>query len=325
MASKELYCSLTSGGNPIDIVAVEVAEAYKQACARCSFEVESIAGIDLNSTIITDLGYVGDHAQVFKGYVDEISYSRMPGLYRVACRDILKRAIEHYIVTTDLENPWSRENIQSEDLVGALLAEAGIVNYAPDVSHYTFGTNGPAEFNLISSGDAIGQLLAILPWTCYAVNGVVYYKDIWPVPVGAPVHTFIAGDAGQIISIEYSQSTDNLRNKCIAFGADGIYADASAVSPFLPAGFYKTSIVSSELIDTQAMAQSSCDYNLTLYNKLTEALHVEIEGDQTVRARETVHVTEAFTGVDSDWFVYSARHRLDAEGATYQTSLALVR
>lgn len=325
MASKELYCDLTSDANPIDVISIEVAEAYKQACARCSFEVESTAGIILNSTIIADFGYVGDHAQLFKGYVDEIGYSRMPGLYRVECRDILKRAIEHYIVMPDLENPWERENIQTETLVGDLLSEAGIVNYAPDVTHFTFGTNGPAEFNLISSWDAIGQLIAIIAWYCYAQNGVVYFKDMWPVPVGAPSHTFITGDAGQIINIEYSQSTDNLRNKTICYGKDGIYAEASAVSPYLPAGFYKTAIVSNQLIDTQAMAQSSCDYNLALYNKLTETVHLEIEGNPNVRARETVHVTEAFTGVDDDYFVYSARHRLSTDNATYQTSLALVK
>lgn len=325
MATKELYCDLTSDGNSIDIISVEVAEAYKQTCARCSFEVEDITNIILNSTIIVDLGYVGDHAQMFKGYVDEIDYSRMPGFYKVECRDILKRAIEHYIVTTDLENPWSKENIQTETLVRDLLKEAGITDYSGDVTHYTLGTNGPAEFNLISSWDAISQINAIIAWYCYAENGVVYFKDMWPVPVGAPVHTFITGDAGEIISIEYSQSTENLRNKCIAFGKDGIYAEAHAASPYLPVGFYKTAIVSNELIDTQSMAQQSCDYNLNLYNRLTETLHVEIEGDPHVRTRQTVHVTEAFTNVDSDWFVYSTRHRLATDNATYQTSLTLVK
>ena len=325
MASKPLYYSLTSDGNPIDVTSIEVAEAYKQACARCSFEVEDITNIELNSTIIADFGYVGDHAQLFKGYVDEIGYSRMPGLYRVECRDILKRAIEHYIVMPDLENPWERENIQAETLVGDLLNEAGIAAYAPDVTHFTFGTNGPAEFNLISSWDAIGQVGSIIAWYCYAEDGVVYFKETWPVPVGAPSHTFVTGDAGEIISIEYSKSTDNLRNKAICYGKDGISAEASAVSPFLPAGFYKTAIVSNQLIDTQAMAQSSCDYNLNLYNKLTETVHLEIEGNPNVRARETVRVTEAFSEVDSDWFVYSTRHRISVDNATYQVSLALVK
>jgi len=130
MPVKELYVQVTVDGNPIEVVSVEVAEAYKQACARCSFTLAALSGVGLNSTIIVDLGYVDNHAQIFKGYVDEIGLSRMPGLYRVECRDIIKRAIEHYIVTTDLENPWQRENISAEDLVRDLLAEAGITNYS---------------------------------------------------------------------------------------------------------------------------------------------------------------------------------------------------
>lgn len=325
MAHKELYCNLTSNGVPIDIVGVNVTEAYKQACARCSFETDDITSVELNDTIVVDLGYTDDHIQIFNGYVDEISISRMPGIYRVECRDIIKRAINHYIVTTDLENPWQRENISAENLVRDLLSTAGITDYSGDASSFTFGTQHPAEFNLVSSWDAVQQIVSIIAWHCYALDGTVYFKELWPVPDGVPSFTFTVGDTGDILRIEYRKSTSELRNKCICFGKDGIYAEASAESPYLPSGFYKIAIVSNELIDTQEMAQGSCDYNLALYNKLTEALHVDIEGNPHVRGRQTVHVTEPFTERDGDWFCYSVQHNLSVNNATFQTSLSLTR
>jgi hypothetical protein len=91
----------------------------------------------------------------------------------------------------------------------------------------------------------------------------------------------------------------------------------------LPSGFYKTAIVSSEMIDSQDMAQDSADYNLALYNRLTETVRLDIEGNPSIRARDTITVSESFTGVSGNWFVFSATHRLDENG--YTTTLHLVR
>jgi len=317
---------ITIGGDYSDItnvISVEVNEAYKQACARLTMEVEDTGSYTLNDYITVDMGYEGDSGEVFQGFIDSINSTRRPGVYEVTARDVIKRAIDHWIVTTDLENPWTRRNIQAEDLVRDLLAEAGITGYSGDTSSFTFGVSYPVEFQIISSWDAIEQLSMIIAWRCYAKNGTVYFQNLQPEPSGAPVVNLRVGNAGQIEHIDYDTSTDNLRNRVVVFGRDGIYAEASAVSPYLPVDFYKTAIVSSELIDTQSMADDSAAYNLALYNRLTESCRADILGNYVLRARDTVNIAEPFTTVSGDWFIYSCSHRMDEEG--YTTALQLTR
>lgn len=324
MPVKGLYSAITIGGVSLDTLSVEVSEGHKQVTARCSIETEDITGITLNDPITIDIGYDGSHGVIFVGYVDEIVETRMPGTYQIEGRDILKRAIEHYLVTTDIENPWSRKNIAAEDLVKDLLHEAGITSYVGDTSNFTFGVKCDAEFNLMSSWDAIRTICHIIAYNCYAENGVVYFKRVFPVPAAIADHSFIVGNLGNLLMAEYVYNTDNLRNRVVVFGRDGIYADKKADSPYLPAGFYKTAIVSNELIDTQSMANRSATYNLNLYNRLTEAFRVEVEGNVSVRCRDTVAITEPFTEQSADkWFVYTVSHRLDDDG--YKMSLSLTR
>jgi len=284
-------------------------------------ETRDVGSFGLNDHITATAGYEGDTASIFDGYIDEINSTRRPGLYEITARDILKRAIEHWIVTTNLDEPWSRSNISAEDLVGALLNEAGITSYSGDASSFTFGVSHPAEFQLVSAWDAIERICTILAWRCYARDGTVYFKNLQPTPSGSPVAYLRVGDAGEITSINHEESTENLRNKVVVFGREGIYAEASQSSPYLPAGFYKTAIVSSDLIDTQSMAQAAADYNLALYNRLTEVVRVDIEGDAGIRARDTINVMEPFTGVKGNWFVYSCVHRVDENGFTTQLHL----
>lgn len=322
MSIKNLYIDVPGTGFE-DVLGVEVTEGYKQPCARFSIETRSYGDYGLNDYLPINIGYDTSHAQIMYGFIDNITGTRRPGVYEVTGRDVLKRAIDHYIVTIDIENPWSRSNIKAEDLVRDLLLEAGITGYSGSPSAFTFGVSCPAEFNLISSMDAIERICNIIAWRCYAKDGTVYFQNIQPAPSGAPTHYFTTGSSGNIISIQHEQSTDNLRNKVVVFGRDGIYAEASAVSPYLPTGFYKTAIVSSELIDSQSMADDAATYNLNLYNRLTETCKIDVEGDATIRARTTVNVVESFTGISEDWFVYSLTHRFDNSG--YFCSLHLTK
>ena len=72
------------------------------------------------------------------------------------------------------------------------------------------------------------------------------------------------------------------------------------------------------------MADDSASYNLALYNRLTEAIRLDILGNPTIRARDTVNVEEWFTGITGNWFVYSCSHRMDESGG-YTTQLRLLR
>lgn len=306
-----------------DVISVEVNEAYKQPCARFRMEVYDYGSFTLNDYITIDMGFDGSTGEIFQGFIDSIGSTRRPGVYEITGRDVLKRAIDHFIVTTDLENPWSRSNISAESLVRDLLAEAGITGYSGDTSNFTFGVQGPAEFQIVSSWDAVERICMIIAWRCYARDGTVYFQNLQPEPSGAATKNLRVGESGNITNIKYEFSTDNLRNKIVVFGKEGIYAEASASSPYLPAGFYKTAIVSSELIDLQSMADDAADYNLALYNRLTEVASCDLIGMYDVRARDTINIREHFTGITGNWFVYSATHRLDQNG--YTTQLHLTR
>ncbi len=323
MTIRTLYDDVTIGGNSVDIKQVEVSEGYKQTTATFNVELEDAAGLEVNDEVEIDIGYTDSHGVIFEGYVDNIQYNRLPGTYTLTGRDILKLAQEHYIVSTDLENPWSRNNISAEDLVEDLLAEASITSYSGAATGFTFGVQNDAEFNLMASWDAISTICRILAYNCWAENGVVYFDRVFPIPDVSASQAFTVGDSGNIIVIEYGYSTDNLRNKVVVFGLLPIYAEASIASPYLPDGFYKTAIVSSELIDSQSMADDSAAYNLDLYNKLTESARIDAPGIYTVRCRDTISITEPFTGMDEDlWFVYSITHTLGPNGYTMSISLS---
>ncbi len=330
--TRNLYQDVVVGTDTLSPTSVQVAEGYKQTCGRCSIEVEDIKNVGLNDEISIDMGYATDHAQMFTGFVDEITYQREPGTYMIEGRDALKLAIEYWLVTTNIDNPWSRSNIAAETLVYDLLNEAQVFAYATysgDTSNYTFGTQSPAEFNLMSSWDAVRTILHIIAYNCYEKNGVVYFTRVFPEPAASRTsseHIVQSGEGGNLVFIEYTYNTDNLRNKVVVFGKDGIYAEASSASPYLPSTpntFYKTAIVSSELIETQSMADSSANYNLSLYNRLTEFSRIDVEGNPHVRAYDTVEVTEPLTEMNSElWFVYSADHTLNINSG-YTMSLSL--
>ena len=325
MALQNIVVEVGGKYSDIDrIVSVEIGEAYKQPAARFRMEVENIGSFGINDDITITLGYTGNTVKLFEGFIDTITSTRRPGIFELTGRDIIKFAQEHWIVTTDLDEPWSRSNISAENLVGDLLAEASITDYSGDASSFTFGVSNPAEFQLVSSWDAIERICNILAWRCYAENGTVYFQSMLPEPSGAPIAYLRRGDSGEITQIGHESSTENLRNKVVVFGREGIYAEASAESPYLPEGFYKTAVVSSELIDTQSMADDSADYNLALYNRLTEVVRLDILGNPSIRARKTVNVKEWFTGVKGDWFVYSCTHRIDENGG-YTTQMHLLK
>jgi hypothetical protein len=307
--------TVTVDGSSINIKSLSFSDGYKTPVTKLQFETDTASILWLGKQVIASLTVGAISGQIFTGYVDDVSYTRFPGVYEVTASNELRLAKEHWLVPASLDNPWSRSNIAAENLVRDLLAEAGLTNYSGITSGFTFGTSYPAEFSIMSVLDAIEQINTILAYTLYENNATIYWRQIFPVPSGTASFTFT-----NFISINKTSGTENLRNKVVVFGKDGIRAESSAVSPYLPSGFYQTAIVSSELIDSQSMADQSASYNLQLYNKLTEQLKIDIEGEPRVKARDTVHITYAPLSIDEDWFVYSLQHTFDE---TFTTSLIL--
>jgi len=316
----KLSYSITGG---INVVSIEVFEGYGQQTAKCTIVTDDYGALDLGDSIEVSIGYEGSTSKVFTGYIQDIRAERMPGLYTIEAQDVLIKAVEYMIVSTDLDNPFRRWNISMEDLVRDLLALAGITNYTGDASSFTLATGEvPAEFQFVSVMDAVNQVASIIAWHCYADhNGHVYFKDIKPIPSGSPVASFTTGTSGNLVQVSRHISTDNLRNKVVVIGRKPIVAEASASSPYLPSGFYKTAIIASQLIDTQSMADVAASYNLSAWNRLTEAASVETIGNPNLHARQTVSVTESFTGMSSNWFIYDITHSFGPN--TYITRMNL--
>jgi len=320
MTVQQVDYGVVVGGNGLSVERVEVVHNYNQPCGRCTIVTNNLAGAELGDGIGITMGYVGNTAQRFTGTVDKITSVTEEGLHTIEGRDALRKAVDFLLVTDDPDNPWLRENISAEALVGALLAEAGLTNYLGDASSFTFNQ---APFQLTTAWQAIDQVCSILAWHCWAqVSGQVRFANVLPEPSGSPVATLETGDEGELIVISHLKSTDNLRNKVVVFGKEGIAATASAASPYLPGGFYQTAVISSELIDTQEMADQAASYNLNKWNKLTESVTCQALGDPSIDCRDTVEVIESWAGVSGNWFVYSITHRLASSRYVMDLTLA---
>jgi len=183
MSIKTLYSSVTGG---INVINMEVTESYGQSTSRCSIVTDDYKSLSLGDAIEIDMGFSDSHGKVFEGFIQTISAERTPGQYKIEANDVLIKAVEHLIFSTDLENPFRRWNIPMEDLVEDLLGEAGITSYSGDTSTFTLATGEvPAEFQLVFAMDAINQVAGIIAWHCYADhNGTVHFSDIKAAPSG---------------------------------------------------------------------------------------------------------------------------------------------
>jgi len=304
-----LVHSITGG---ITATRIDVMEDFDAATTRCTIETDDARGADVGDLLTVSFG-LDTATTKFHGYIKAITRDRLSARITMHLEDVLCRATEYWFVPEDLDNPWSRSNINAVDLVDDILNECGLSLYDWDSCSFTFATGEKdVELSLTSAWDAIQWICEITGFSVYAdTDGHVYFKNISPTPSGSPVDTYTTGDGGNILSLEYSRSDDLLRNKVVVFGRPPIKAEASASSPYVPSGFYKTAIISHEMIDTQAMAQATADLNLTRLNRLTEIARVKVIGGD-VHIRDTVRITEGFSGLSNeDFFVRSLTHSFD--------------
>lgn len=325
MASdRDLYASVTGTSG---IISVNVDQDYSQPTANATIEATTTT-LDLGDPVTIDIGYTDGHQQVFTGFLLEKSRTRSgAGLtWSLSCRDTLWRAMAMFIASDDPQTPLEYSNIASEDLIRAMLELSGITSYNLDSPGFTWAPEEPLEVQLTSAWDMISRVCHLIAWHCYDDNGTVRFLDRKPYPVGgdSSVHTFVTGNTGEITSVSpYAISSDKIRNRVVVYGDTGVYASASASSPFLPSGFYKTEVISApDLIDTNGMAQDIANYNLDLLNRLEKSVTLEVIGVPSVGARDVVTVTETETGVSGDWFVYGCRHQFSV---SYTQSLTLIQ
>jgi hypothetical protein len=287
---------------------------------------------DIGDPVTIDLGYEDDHGIVFKGF----------NKYIVTCYDTSIRLSDFFIVSSTPANPLKYRNIKAEDLVEALVNLAGIDDYYGQETFFTFGINNAFEVNLVSAYDYIKTIADVLSWNIYCTqDGQIRFVnrkphvmtgdsgqpgDVADVPFATAYDLNGSGD-DKILEFSYHKSEKDLRNKVVVYGRGNLSATASAVSPYLPnnpdgSPFYKTVVVASPIIDTVGIAQLSADYNLQLYNRLSEQCSIKIEGRHDYDARKVITLDERLLSVTGNWYIYSCEHSFSREQG-YTVSMEL--
>jgi hypothetical protein len=315
--SNYLYATVTNTSN---ISQIRFAEAHNDSAPIITIDALTTT-LSIGDSITVYLGYVGDYNKIFTGYVKSITYTTPPTMKKITAYGAMIRAVDYFIAASDPDNPYSQSNISAEDLVEDIMDMAGLTNFGYDATSFVFGVQNPVEVNLVSAYDFCSMVSNTLAWHLYAdLNGKVWFVNRKPYVMGgdSSIATITQTD---ILNVSYIQSERDLRNRVVVYGGEGISSVASASSPYLPSGFYKSVVASAWWIDTQSMADLAASYNLDLLNRLTKEATITILGDSSISAREVVTVTESRTGMSGDWYVYGVDHSWGSGGFT--TTLTL--
>ncbi len=315
-----MYASVPNVGG---ILSVTVTTSHTAQSSIAIIEATDTT-LDVGDSITVDLGYVGNSGRVFKGYVKNIDYKEPSQTYTITASDVLVRAMDYFIASTDPDDPFKRQNITAEALVHDVLDLAGLTNYSGQTSHFTLALTAPLEVNLTTVYDYCRFIADIIAFHLYAdEDGTVHFLDrrFFPMDGDSSI-----GTVNKAISItaKYAESDRDLRNRVVVYGAGGIYAEAHADSPYLPNDFFKTVVVAApQVFDTQDMAQQSADYNLDLLNRLTISASIVMRGDHRYLARKVATFSFPEIGISGDWYIFAAEHSFNSSG--YTVSLELRR
>lgn len=302
------------------ITSISVTGSHGMQTATATIEATATS-LDVGDSISVAIGYDDDYGTVFNGYVNSLSKSEASLKYTINALDTLKRAMDYYIVSSNPETPFSRSNIAAEDLAGDILSLAGISNYVGDSTNFILATINPVEVNLTSAYDYCKFLADLLAWHIHAeINGQVHFTNRKPYIMGGD-SSYKTIHLNQVINLDYVEDANNLRNRVVLYGANGLTAEASDSSPYLPNGFYKSCVVSAPMIDSQSYADQCVAYNLALYNRLTKMVSLSVLGDHSLEPRRALTLHVEVPKLDQVWYVYGVSHTANSSG--YITELEL--
>lgn len=314
--AEKLYATATGLSN---ILSVQLVDSHVAQVANATIIAET-SNVSIGDSITIALGYESSYNTLFTGYVKAVERKEPTRLYTISASNVLIRAMDYFIVASDPENTFTRQNIQAETLVGDILALAGITNYTSETTSFTFAIHTPLEVNITAAYDYAKFISSLLAWNLYGdKNGLVHFVDRKPYVMPGDSSLGTIGDA-TLTEISYMVSEKDLRNRIVVYGAGDIKAEAKASSPYLPSGFYKSVLVAApDVIDTQNMANISASYNLTAYNRLTKRLTLTVVGNSSYEARQVYTIDKSDLGATGDWYVYGITHDWSSTG--YTTSL----
>lgn len=319
MTPQILSASVTGTSN-IFSIAVNDSHVAPTATAIVTAKTTSLT---VGSYAEVRLGYVGDQFLALTGYVKEIEYKEPELVYTLTIPNVMIRAVDYFIASSSPTEPYSWQNIAAEDLVREVIALSGLTDFASDTSSFTFAISVPVEVNLTPAYDYARFIGNIIAYNLYADNdGVVQFRDRRPYPMGGDPSVYTVNNT-VLVEGTHELSDRDIRNKVIVYGSGEIHAEASASSPYLPPGYFRTVVVAAPgVIDSQSMAQQAANFNLDLLNRPTLRLNLSIIGKTDLFARQCVTVNIPELGISSEkWYIYSIEHNWSKAG--YITNLEL--
>ena len=316
------------------ITSCNVTMGHDMSSSTAVIETNSIGPLAIGNEITVTMGYTETGtATLFKGYIKSIERKVQGGDgYTITANDYMVRAVDYFIASADPNAPFTRHNVSAESLIQDLLALAGLTNYDYQATSFIIATVGDLTVNLTSDYDYCKMIGDLIAWHLWAdTSGVCHFRnrkpyvmygnsgqpgDVTDVPISYTLTDSLATD------ITYGYSEKDLRNRIIVYGLN-CQATASAVSPYLPAGYYKTVVAGATLLlDTQSAVQKTADYNLALLNRLTYSLEVTVLGNPVLLAREVITVNSNKFGISNElWYIHDCQHNFSSSG--YTTTLSL--
>lgn len=308
--------------NTSNIEAVQFSDSHVAPTSTAIVTALSTS-LQIGDSATVFIGYVGDTFKCITGFVKNIEHKEPHREYIITISNVLVRAVDFFIAASNPEEPFSRQNITAEDLIQDILELSGLTDFDMESTSFTFAINNPVEVNLTSAYDYAKFLANIIAYTLYADNdGTVHLINRRPYPETGESADFTFNDRHEIINLVYDKSDHDLRNKVIVYGTAGIFAEASASSPYLPDGFYRTVVVAAPgVIDSQSMAEQSAEFNLEILNRLTQRVELTIAGQTDIMPRLIAEIDIDDADVDGKWYIYSVEHNWSKAG--YLTTLEL--
>ncbi len=323
-----LYANINGITQPVDIsITSNHTAATTMAVVECHSLTKSIG-----DSISIDLGYATDHETVFTGYIKQIERKVPDNTYIVTAHDVLTRAVDFFVVSSDPEDPFKRRNIKAEDLVQDVLELAGLNSFSMQNSYFTLAIGVDAEVNLVSAYDYAKSIVDLVAYNMWAdSSGTVHFANRKPyVMDGDPEEEseqagYVQDSPGsdtatitdsQILKYTYNVHERDLRNRIVVYGNENAHKDASKTTSYdpitktyiqvLPSGFYKSVVFASPLLTRSSHMQQACDYNLVMLNRLNYEIGLTIIGDTSCVARKVIEINSTSMGINSDWYIYTS-------------------
>lgn len=317
--STPLYCAVT--GTSSQEISVTIDQSYSQISTVATVECDSTT-LSMGDAIEIDMGYVSNHAVLFRGYVKKIEYSRPDFITRITAYDTLVRATDYFIASENPDDPLAFYNISSLSLIQQLLGVCGISNVVGTEPGFTWGTNEEgAKFNLQTVADAVQFVSSTVGYTLYDDGtGQIHFVQRYPYATASdtPTMSFITGNSGQILTCQYIKSTEKTRNRIVVYGKSPLRSSIRADNSNLVVD--QTAVIAHPLLDTQEICDGTALVNLQILNVLTQSFEVEVEGDPAILPRTIATITDSYSGASNrKIFLYRVSHSLSSQGG-YITS-----